>query len=152
MKKLFYFVLCYCCFGLDINAYLEKNDAMLWNFYQQVIKQSAQKNYPLYANKPIITQKHYQNLSKEEKQSFDYIALIAFYPQSKPLYNDFGGVSIKGILAEDIEDRNAKVYFYIFDGRYYTDLTAITKDKRIYAYCKPPRLNHCILLGIGEEW
>ncbi len=145
-----YFLIMSFVLSKDINFYLDRNDAVLWEFYTQVKRQFP--NHPTFGNRILIAQKNYENLSKEEQRAFEHqVVFVALLLQSKPVYNDFGGVSVRGILAEDQGDRRAKNYWYQFDGRYYTDL-AMIKEKRIYAYCKLPRFNHCILLGIHEEW
>ena len=137
----------------DINAHLERNDSALWAYYQQVQKQSLLRDYPRFRGQILIDQKTYQNLSKEEKRSFaNQVMLVALYLEGEISYSEFGGVSAHGILAEEREDRRARRYYYLFDGRYYSDLLAVQKERRIYAYCKLPRFENCILLGVGEEW
>ena len=137
----------------DISAHLERNDSALWAYYQQVQKQSILRDYPRFRGQILIDQKTYQNLSKEEKKSFaNQVVLVALYLEGEISYSEFGGVSAQGILAEEREDRRARRHYYLFDGRYYRDLLAVQKERRVYAYCKLPRFENCILLGVGEEW
>ncbi|CBG40057.1 hypothetical protein [Helicobacter mustelae] len=157
MKKALFFL---CVIGLslaqdsDINSHLSKNSAMLKNYYLAVKKQSANAQYVRFRDFFLIDTKSYYALSPQEKKSLasSLLVMIAIYKRSKPLYSDFGGVSMDGILAEDIDDRRAKTFHYRFDGRYYTDLQNLKKSHILYAYCSLPGFNRCVLLGIGEEW
>ncbi len=141
----------------DINYYLEKNDALLWSYYNQVIKQSKKQNYPIYSRRYIIDAKSYSELSSNAKQMLRgqivFASIIIDTTSNKTLnYSELGGISIKGILAQDAEEKNAKKYFFKFDSRYYSDLEALDKKRRIYAYCILPSFSSCILIGIHEEW
>lgn len=152
MRYLFIFIFI-PLFANDINFYLEKKNSRLWSYYHQVKKQSMLKKYPIFRQRNLIVQKSYQQLPQEEKKVFyNHLAFVAFYLRSRPVYSDFGGISIKGKLAEEINDLKAKDYFYLFDGRYYTDLMNVDLNKILYAYCRLPNFDSCVLLGIGEEW
>lgn len=141
----------------DINYYLDKNDALLWRYYNQVIKQSKSQNYPIYAKRYIIDAKSYSELSSNAKQALRgqivFASIILDTTSNKTLnYSELGGISIKGILAQDADNKAAKKYFFKFDPRYYSDLEALDKKRRIYAYCILPSFSSCIMLGIHEEW
>lgn len=151
MRYLFIVLLPILFFSKDINDFLLKNDAVLWNFYQKVKEQSAQQNYPIFSRRFLIDQISYEKLSNEEKKKFfNHLVFIVFYLKDKPLYSDFGGVSVRGM--SETYDGDMKEFYYLFDGRYYTDLGNVDRDKRLFAYCVLPNFHHCILLGIGEEW
>ncbi|WP_104697601.1 MULTISPECIES: hypothetical protein [unclassified Helicobacter] len=153
MKQIFYFLLSIPLFASNINDYLIKNENKLWSYYHQVKKQSIRGDYPIFRQNLLIDQRSYEQLPKDKRRIFhNHLVFIAFYLRSKPVYSDFGGVSIKGRIAEETGGLGARDYFYLFDGRYYTDLMNVDRDKRIYAYCRLPNFNSCILLGIGEEW
>ena len=140
-------------YGENINAHLERNDSALWAYYQQVQKQSLLRDYPRFRGQLLIDQKTYQNLSKEKRRSFaNQVALVALYLGGGISYSEFGGVSARGVLAEEREDRRAKRFCYLFDGRYYSDLLAVQKWQWIYAYYKLPRFENCVLFGVEEKW
>ncbi len=137
----------------NINDYLAQNDEVLWNYYQQVIKQSRQRSYPIYRQRYIIDAKSYESLNLQAKRALNnQIVFASIIMEGEPVYSPLGGVSIKGILAQDQEEGNAKRFFFKLDGRYLSDLQALDKRRRIYLYCILPSFNQCVLLGIGEEW
>lgn len=146
----------------DINYYLTKNDKILWNYYNRVILQSQKQDYPIYRGRYIIDAKSYLSLSSQAKQDLSGQIVFASVivedstkgsksPKSLN-YSEFGGISIRGILAQDVDDRNAKTYFFKLDSRYYSDLEALDKGRRIYLYCILPSFSYCVMLGIHEEW
>lgn len=146
----------------DINYYLARNDKILWNYYNQVILQSQKQDYPTYRGRYIIDAKSYLSLSSQAKQDLSgqiVFASVILEDSTKGSkspkslnYSEFGGISIRGILAQDVDDRNAKTYFFKLDSRYYSDLEALDKGRRIYLYCILPSFSYCVMLGIHEEW
>lgn len=144
-----FFAVCFAETKKDINYYLEKNHANLWEFYQTIKKQSLEGKYTTFRKRLIIDQKNYTLLNKWQKKKFDgQIVLVVFYKTSKPNYSNFGGVSIDGVLVDDKDEKAPKTYYYKFDGRYYTDLEIVDSKRALYAYCILPHFKHCILLGI----
>ena len=111
------------------------------------------QNYPIYRGRKIITQQEYENLLADQKKDlFGQIVLVSLFLRDQILYSNLGGITIQGVLAEEVQDRRAKTYFYKFDGRYYEDFKALDKTHRVYAYCILPSFSQCLLLGIHEEW
>lgn len=63
-------------------------------------------------------------------------------------YSNFGGVGIGAKLSPN----DTSTFYLNFDGRYLSDLELFDIGAEIFAYCVLPRLDKCIMLGIGEEW
>ncbi|MDO7253843.1 hypothetical protein [Helicobacter cappadocius] len=133
--------------------YLYENIQILKSYYKQVKVQSIQKKYPIFRKRYIIEHSVYSGLSENEKQKLNgQLVLTNFILKNFIKYSNFGGIGVGGILAEQYDDKKAKTFYLSFDGRYLTDLEFLGLGSELYAYCVLPNFNHCVLLGIGEDW
>ena len=136
-------------FPKDGAYHLDQNSEILNNFYEQVKKQSEEKNYPFFRSRVLIEHSIYRTLPPQEKTSLQGgIVLTRFFISSFIKYSHLGGVGIGGRFTKNAEEE----MYFSFDGRYLSDLEALGIGREIFAYCVLPRFDKCIMLGIGEEW
>lgn len=151
-------VICLCCqFFLsgakNASDYLKEEHQILDSYYQQVKIQSQRGQYPVFRGRKIIEHSVYATLENMQKKYFKgELVLSHFILKEFIKYSHLGGVGIGGILASEVENKKAKIFYLKFDGRYLSDLEFLGIGSELYAYCVLPDFNHCILLGIGEDW
>lgn len=137
----------------DANYHLYKNLHILKSFYQTVNQQSIDRNFPIFRGRKVISHDEYSKLNINDINKFNIqIVLSEFFIVEVGSYSEINGVSVKGILTSQINDRKSKIRFFKFDPRYFTDLKNFIRNNPIYSYCVAPTLSNCILLGIGENW
>ncbi|RDU71347.1 hypothetical protein CQA66_06655 [Helicobacter aurati] len=137
----------------DVSAILKRNTSKLEAYYQQVDKQSREKDFVRFNSKKIISHTQYAKISYREMHKYrSYIILSAFYIDWVGGHNQLDGVTVGGILANERGDKNPKVRYFKFAQRYYSTLHELGKGKKIFSYCAAPYLTSCILIGINEKW
>ncbi|PAF53922.1 hypothetical protein BKH42_04065 [Helicobacter sp. 13S00482-2] len=126
---------------------------ILKSYYKQVKLQSVQKNYPIFRGRYIIEHSTYVGLSNDEKDRLNgQLVLTNFILKDFIKYSNLGGIGVSGILVSEYKNKKARIFYLSFDGRYLSDLQFLGLQSNLYAYCVLPNFNHCILLGIGEDW
>lgn len=132
---------------------LKSNEKKLEEYYYQVDKQSRERNFVRFNGKKIISHSEFSKLSLGQMHSLHtYVILSMFYIQWVSPHNQLDGVSVGGILADELGDKKAKVRYFKFAQRYYSALHEIGKDGKVFSYCAAPYLTSCILIGIDEAW
>lgn len=138
---------------IDSKEVLESKTKQLEAYYKQVDKQSKEKNYIRFNGKRVISHAQFSQLSLGEMHSYSaYIVFSEFYIQWVSPHNQLNGVSVGGILSDEIGDKKAKIRYFKFAQRYYSTLHELGRGTKVYAYCAAPYITNCILTGIGEKW
>lgn len=156
--KLFLAIFAIDCYFYPVNAknaqdYLDENIHILQSYYAQVKKQSFQKQYPIFRHRYIIEHSAYLRLSQPDREKLKgQLVFTNFILKKFIKYSNLGGIGVGGIFPANSGDKKARVFYLSFDGRYLSDLEFLGLGSELYAYCVLPNFNHCILLGIGEDW
>lgn len=133
--------------------YLNENIYILQSYYAQVKKQSFQKQYPIFRGRYIIEHSAYLRLDEKDKEKLiGQLVFTNFILKKFIKYSNLGGIGVGAIFPLDDGNKKARVFYLSFDGRYLSDLEFLGLGSELYAYCVLPNFNHCILLGIGEDW
>lgn len=137
----------------NAQEYLDENISLLQSYYAQVKKQSLQKQYPIFRGRYIIEHSAYLRLEQIDREKLKgQLVFTNFILKKFIKYSNLGGIGVGGIFPLDDGNKKARVFYLSFDGRYLSDLEFLGLGSELYAYCVLPNFNHCILLGIGEDW
>ncbi|PAF44200.1 hypothetical protein BJI48_03185 [Helicobacter sp. 11S02596-1] len=137
----------------DATFYLKRESQTLKSYYQQVILQSKNAQYPVFRGRKIIEHSVYNGLTNAQKNALKgELVLSYFILRDFVKYSHLGGVGVGGVLVSEAKDKKPRMFYLKFDGRYLSDLEFLGMGSELYAYCVLPHFNHCILLGIGEDW
>lgn len=156
--RLFLAVFIINCYFYPLSAknaqdYLNENAKILSSYYQQVKKQSRAKQYPTFRGRYVIEHSVYLDFDDKTKQKLQGNLIITNFILKKFIkYSNLGGIGVGGIFPSDSGNKKARVFYLSFDGRYLSDLEFLGLGSELYAYCVLPNFNHCILMGIGEDW
>ena len=151
------------------NDFLRFFEANLEKRHKEILEHTLQNGFLRFRGYSLIDYSVYKGLSWREKRAIKK-PLIFFrgFLDSAPVYSQFGGISIYARLASD---ERVRVHLN-FQNRYFSDLQTImgngresstnanntnnarasASKGRFYALCALPKLNRCLLLGIGEKW
>lgn len=158
IQKIFLtFALLICCsYTLEIKSaeyFLEKHRKVLESYYNEVKIQSLKKEYLYFRHRKIIEHSAYLLLKDKETMEINGgIVLTNFILKKITGYSNLGGISILGILSSDKKNKESRIFYLKFDGRYLSDLEFLGIGSDLFAYCVLPNFNQCILLGIGENF
>lgn len=127
----------------DFLHYYEHN---LKAAHQAILQGSVSRNFVRFRGYSLIDYTIYKQMSKQEIKAIKKpLVFFSGVLSGKPLYSEFGGVSIDAYA-----DNEMRAHLN-FQGRYFSDLIA-TKQDRFYALCALSAINRCLLLGVGERW
>lgn len=108
------------------------------SFYQQVHKQSLQKNYIHFRHRKLLSLEAYHLLTPQEKLSLKYsLILVSSQIESFIYLNTLSGVGISTQKGSHLQ----------FDIKYYETLKDIGIGGKFHAMCVLPYFDKCILLG-----
>lgn len=153
----------------NANDFVKFFEANLQKRHKEILEHTLQNGFLRFRGYSLVDYSVYKGLSWKEKRAIKK-PLIFFrgFLDSAPVYSEFGGISIYARLANDESVR----VFLNFQNRYFSDLQTImgngressqnqagnnnartnANKGRFYALCALPKLNRCLLLGIGEKW
>lgn len=137
----------------DSSAWLELNSKKLESYYKQVDKQSKQRNFVIFNGKRVISHDEFAKFTHNDVHTWQtYIVLSEFYISWVSPHSDLGGISVGGILSNEINEKKPRIRYFKFAQRYYQALSKLGKGAKVYSYCAAPYITSCILIGINEKW
>lgn len=132
---------------VDAKDFLHFYHSNLTAAHRAIVEGSVSREFVRFRGYSLIDYAIYQQISKQEIQSIPKpLLFFSGFFAGKPLYSEFGGVSVLAYI-----DDSSKPIHLNFQGRYFSDILAIGKQ-RFYALCALSAVNRCLLLGIGERW
>ncbi|OBV29966.1 hypothetical protein BKN38_09125 [Helicobacter sp. CLO-3] len=133
----------------DANDFFAIYKEGIASFHQNIKRCNNEGKYIILNGFSLVDYRVYKALSPKALRAIRN-PLIFFHGNlaGAPIYSEFGGISIK-VEPSDAE-KGEKTYLS-FQGRYLSDLQTIGERGEFYALCLP-KMQHCLLIGIGEKW
>lgn len=139
--------------NIEAKEVLQKNQKKLEAYYNQVDRQSRAQNFVRFNGKKIISHTAFSEMNLGQMHGLHtYIVLSQFYIQWVSPHNQLDGVSVGGILTDEMGNKKAQVRYFKFAQRYYSALHEIGRGGKVFSYCAAPYMTSCILIGIDEAW
>lgn len=154
----------------NANDFLQFFESNLEKRHKEILQHTLDNRFLRFRGYSLIDYSVYKNLSWRERHKIKKpLVFFRGFLDSAPLYSEQGGVSVYARLASD---DSVRVYLN-FQPRYFSDLQTImgngrkndtetnartntnirkASKGRFYALCALPKINRCLLLGIGEKW
>ncbi|MGX3045314.1 hypothetical protein [Helicobacter sp. T3_23-1056] len=154
----------------NANDFLQFFESNLEKRHKEILQHTLDNRFLRFRGYSLIDYSVYKNLSWRERHKIKKpLVFFRGFLDSAPLYSEQGGVSVYARLASD---ESVRVYLN-FQPRYFSDLQTImgngrkseretesarnanirnASKGRFYALCALPKINRCLLLGIGEKW
>lgn len=154
----------------NANDFLQFFESNLEKRHKEILQHTLNNHFLRFRGYSLIDYSVYKKLSWREQHKIKKpLVFFRGFLDSAPLYSEQGGVSVYARLASD---ESVRVYLN-FQPRYFSDLQTImgngrkndtesnarantnirkASKGRFYALCAPPKINRCLLLGIGEKW
>lgn len=156
----------------DANEFLRFFQANLEKRHKEILQATLQNSFLRFRGYSLIDYSVYKKLSWRERSKIKKpLVFFRGFVDSEPIYSELGGVSVYARLASD----EAMRVHLNFQNRYFSDLQTIRgngtnpniqntrntrqntntqaiQKGRFYALCALPKINRCLLLGIGEKW